>query len=212
MPFPIEFRVIRNKLLITALQKPNISCLLAPLVNAQLYHMSKRSVSSAATYSRSTKQQPPPVGLTRKALSVSCMLDSAGDTQQIMSVWLLPPSESWSMRVSFESRYGTCTLPRFVSSPSALITFPKVSNPLLMSTPWKKQEREKQWQRAFTAHAVRRRVPCTRSPAPTHGTRTLASASTTRTNLCFLVQNLTALLHLQQQPDNGSVRGSNPTY
>lgn len=120
-------------------------------------------------YGHAHENTHPPPGLTRKALSVSCMLDSAGDTQQIMSVWLLPPSESCSMRVSFESLYGTCTLPLFVSSPSALITFPKVSSPLLMSTPWQIRTRGKAKATGvpFTALAVPTRgypVP-TRSPA-----------------------------------------------
>mmetsp|Transcript_33958 Transcript_33958/g.46579 ORF Transcript_33958/g.46579 Transcript_33958/m.46579 type:complete len:213 (-) Transcript_33958:264-902(-) len=59
----------------------------------------------------------------------------AGDTQQIIRVFELPPSESCSMRVSLESRYGTNTLPRFWSSPSALITLPSASRPLLISIP-----------------------------------------------------------------------------
>ena len=49
------------------------------------------------------------------AFNVSSKLVSAGLMQQIMTVRLLPPRESWSMRVSFESRYGTCVElePRF---------------------------------------------------------------------------------------------------
>ena len=38
-----------------------------------------------------------------RVLSVSSKLLSAGDTQAIMTVRELPPSESCSMRVSFES-------------------------------------------------------------------------------------------------------------
>lgn len=39
---------------------------------------------------------------------------------------LLPPSESWSSLVSFESLYGTCKA-LFVLSPSAEITLPKAN-------------------------------------------------------------------------------------
>ena len=37
-----------------------------------------------------------------------------------------------NMRVSFESRYGTWTLPRFVSSPRALMTFPRANRPCVL--------------------------------------------------------------------------------
>lgn len=40
--------------------------------------------------------------------------------------YLFPPRESWSNRVSLESLYGTW-FPRFVLSPSALITLPRDS-------------------------------------------------------------------------------------
>ena len=47
----------------------------------------------------------------------------AGDVMHIMVVLQLPPSESSRMRVSLESRYGTCgRLPR--ASVSAAITLP----------------------------------------------------------------------------------------
>ena len=71
----------------------------------------------------------------RTAFRDSAMFESAGDTQHTISVCELPPRESCSIRVSFESRYGTWTLPRFSSSPRALITLPSASKPLLMSIP-----------------------------------------------------------------------------
>jgi hypothetical protein len=40
-------------------------------------------------------------------LSVSSRLSAAGDTVAMMHVLLQPPSDSFSSRVSFESRYGT---------------------------------------------------------------------------------------------------------
>lgn len=46
----------------------------------------------------------------RSVLSVSSWLQAAGPTLAIMTVRVLPPSESCSRRVSLESRYGMCPL------------------------------------------------------------------------------------------------------
>mmetsp|Transcript_31656 Transcript_31656/g.102242 ORF Transcript_31656/g.102242 Transcript_31656/m.102242 type:complete len:219 (+) Transcript_31656:2214-2870(+) len=64
-------------------------------------------------------------------LSVSSMSASDGDTHAIMSVCALPPKESCSSRVSFESLYGTCAC----LSHSAVMTLPRASSPLLICTP-----------------------------------------------------------------------------
>jgi hypothetical protein len=55
--------------------------------------------------------------------SVSSMFTRAGLTVAMMLVFVRPPSESWSSRVSLLSRYGTCAAP----STSPLITRPSVS-------------------------------------------------------------------------------------
>jgi hypothetical protein len=47
----------------------------------------------------------------------------------IKVVRLLPPIDYWRIRVSFESRYGTCY---FFYEVSALITLPKQLNDLLI--------------------------------------------------------------------------------
>ena len=65
--------------------------------------------------------------------SVSSKLISAGEMHAIMIVLLLPPSESYRIRVSLESLYGTC--PLFFSSVNADITLPKERRPLLMLMP-----------------------------------------------------------------------------
>ncbi len=51
--------------------------------------------------------------------------------QQIMSVLALPPSESFRMRVIFDSRYGMCCF--FLDSPElrALMTLPSARRPEL---------------------------------------------------------------------------------
>ena len=59
------------------------------------------------------------------------MSETAGETQPMKTVLLFPPSESCSIRVSRESRYGTW-LPFFIGSPSTLMTFPSASRPQLM--------------------------------------------------------------------------------
>mmetsp|Transcript_2568 Transcript_2568/g.4731 ORF Transcript_2568/g.4731 Transcript_2568/m.4731 type:complete len:209 (-) Transcript_2568:737-1363(-) len=69
-----------------------------------------------------------------RVLSVSSKLVSEGLTHAIISVSLFPPSESCSSRVIFESRNGTW-LPLRFSSPSALMTFPRASSPLLILMP-----------------------------------------------------------------------------
>ena len=60
--------------------------------------------------------------------SVSSRSASEGETLAIISVFELPPSESCSSRVSFESRYGTCDS----FSHSALITLPRARSPRLI--------------------------------------------------------------------------------
>ena len=79
-----------------------------------------------------------------RTFNVSAKLTSAGLTHASINVRLFPPSESWSMRVSFESRYGTCPVvlpprppPRvlcLLSSPRAEITLPSASSPWLIRT------------------------------------------------------------------------------
>lgn len=54
---------------------------------------------------------------------VSLRFSSLGLTQAIISAKALPPSESWSNRVSFESRYGTW-LAFLLGSPRAEMTLP----------------------------------------------------------------------------------------
>lgn len=49
----------------------------------------------------------------------------AGDTAAIIIVLVLPPSESWSKRVSFESRYGMWWV---LPSTKAEITLPNALN------------------------------------------------------------------------------------
>ena len=60
--------------------------------------------------------------------SVSSRSASDGDTHASIIVFELPPSESWSRRVSFESRYGTW----WWRSQRALITLPRARRPLLI--------------------------------------------------------------------------------
>ena len=59
---------------------------------------------------------------------------SVGVHVAIIVVRQLPPSESLSRRVSFESRNGTYA-PRFARSPSALMQFPRASSERLMLAP-----------------------------------------------------------------------------
>ena len=69
-------------------------------------------------------------------LRVSSRFASAGEMHATITVLLFPPSESCNSLVSFESRYGTCPpAKRRLSSPSALMTFPSASNPLLIWIP-----------------------------------------------------------------------------
>mmetsp|Transcript_151008 Transcript_151008/g.263113 ORF Transcript_151008/g.263113 Transcript_151008/m.263113 type:complete len:232 (-) Transcript_151008:491-1186(-) len=58
----------------------------------------------------------------RKVLKVSCSLKLDGEHVMIKEVLALPPRDSCSTRVSFESRYGTCV---YFLSVSALMTLPK---------------------------------------------------------------------------------------
>ncbi len=60
---------------------------------------------------------------------VSASLKEAGEQQVMIVVRALPPSDSWRMRVSFESRYGMCDL---LPSASAAITLPSADSDRLM--------------------------------------------------------------------------------
>lgn len=63
----------------------------------------------------------------------SSKLHDDGLMQQIMSVFAFPPSESFKIRVIFESRYGICNdfFLSFVEL-NALITLPNANKPELM--------------------------------------------------------------------------------
>mmetsp|Transcript_19 Transcript_19/g.33 ORF Transcript_19/g.33 Transcript_19/m.33 type:complete len:237 (+) Transcript_19:1309-2019(+) len=65
----------------------------------------------------------------RSVLRVSCALNELGETLMTSQVLALPPRDSWSMRVSLESRYGMC-----VDFPSvkALITLPRAERERLI--------------------------------------------------------------------------------
>jgi len=82
-------------------------------------------------------------------LSVSSKDDSAEEMLAIITVRQLPPNESFSSRVSFESRYGT-KLPLLPFSPKALMQLPSASSDRLMFAPAmatrhdSKEEREKE--------------------------------------------------------------------
>mmetsp|Transcript_36114 Transcript_36114/g.118961 ORF Transcript_36114/g.118961 Transcript_36114/m.118961 type:complete len:202 (+) Transcript_36114:2458-3063(+) len=64
-------------------------------------------------------------------LSVSSMSASLGETHAIISVCALPPSESCSSRVSFESRYGMWPC-RLRASDSEEMTLPSAKSERLM--------------------------------------------------------------------------------
>ena len=57
---------------------------------------------------------------------VSSVLTDAGDTVTTNIVRVLPPSESWSIRVSFELRYGTCFLPFASNALTQLLSVDKL--------------------------------------------------------------------------------------
>ena len=67
---------------------------------------------------------------------VSSWLLSAGEIQANRTVMPLPPSESFSKRVNFDSRYGTWTWPvaMFLLARAAT-TFPSANKPLFIETP-----------------------------------------------------------------------------
>ena len=67
-------------------------------------------------------------------LMVSSYWLAAGEMVAIITVLQLPPSESFSMRVSFESRKGT-KKPFLVLSPRALIQLARASKLVLILAP-----------------------------------------------------------------------------
>lgn len=69
-------------------------------------------------------------------LCVSSNVKISGDIHAIITVLQFPPSESLSIRVSLESRYGICTLLiPFCISHSALMQFASASSERLMLAP-----------------------------------------------------------------------------
>ena len=73
----------------------------------------------------------------RKVFTVSSASTVRGDTQATTHVEAVPPSESFSRRVSFEFRKGAWRRGPFLSSfaAKAATTLPKASKPLLISMP-----------------------------------------------------------------------------
>mmetsp|Transcript_24839 Transcript_24839/g.49442 ORF Transcript_24839/g.49442 Transcript_24839/m.49442 type:complete len:203 (-) Transcript_24839:454-1062(-) len=69
-----------------------------------------------------------------RVLRVSSKLLTAEEMFAIMTVLQLPPRESFSSRVNFESLYGT-NCPLFDRSPKAVIQFPRASKLRLMLAP-----------------------------------------------------------------------------
>jgi len=64
--------------------------------------------------------------------TVSSKQSALGLTVAMMLVWLLPPSESLSRKVNFESRYRMCVVFLLETASSVRITAPSVVNDLLI--------------------------------------------------------------------------------